>query len=232
MNVRVAANAPVVKVLKKAKIPFEPEVFDPKNTLVFKFPVLQGPALPADQVSLWQQAFLLTTIQREWADNSVSNTLYFRPKWKLAKHLTKWEDIQKYLKSQKYAKKTILEIKNLKDKWEDIGEFEKLVAIYDKWPIGDADHVQLRIYEYDPTHEEDIIEPVLASIAPLIKSCSLLPHAAKGVYRQMPQEGLTKEEFEKLSAQIGKMDWSEFTGSEPSNDEDKYCSGGICTVPK
>jgi ribonucleoside-triphosphate reductase len=235
-NTRVAFNAPVVPLLKRAGIPFEPEVFDPKGTLVFKWPVRQGPSLSADKVSLWQQAMLLTMIQREWADNAVSNTLYFRPKWVLSKHLQTPDEIKKALRT-KATKKRFMEL------WTEVTETKRRVVVFEdakrkavlfweKWPMHvTATNVQLKVYEFDPQHEEDIIEPVLSSIAPLIKSCSLLPHSAKGVYRQMPQEGMTREEYDDAVSKLRRVDWADFTGeSSPDGEADKYCSGEGCVV--
>jgi hypothetical protein len=235
-NTRVASNAPVVPLLKRAGIPYEPEVFDPKGTLVFKWPVLQGPALSADKVSLWQQAVLLTTIQREWADNAVSNTLYFRPKWVLSQHLQVSDEIAKALRTKlktKLLKDNIRQVEQSKRRvvlWED--ERRKYVLFYEKWPMFQgASNVQLKVYEFDPNHEEDIIEPVLSSIAPLIKSCSLLPHSAKGVYRQMPQEGLSHEEYSAALSKLRSVDWADFTGeASPDGEADKFCSGDGCIV--
>lgn len=236
-NIRVAANAPVVKVLDKAKVPWEPEVFQPKETRVYKWPAKQGPALAADKVSLWQQAMLLTMIQREWADNAVSNTLYFRPKWVLDLHVVRKDEIKRALKRVVKAplfNRAYSRI-SLQNRRETIHEDDnrKYVLVYDKWPLNGADNVQLKRYQFDPTHEEDIIEPVLASIAPLIKSCSLLPHAAKGVYRQMPQEGITAEEYLEAKSKLGQLDWSSFTGDGvPDAESEKYCSGGVCELPR
>lgn len=97
--------------------------------------------------------------------------------------------------------------------------------------MNGGDNVQLKVYRFDPNNEEHIIEPVLSSIAPLIKSCSLLPHAAKGVYRQMPQEGITIQEYDEAVKQLGRLDWTEFTGS-PDAESEKYCSGGVCELPR
>lgn len=235
-NVRVAANAPVVKVLKKGKIPFEPEVFDPKNTLVFKWPAKQGPAPSAEHVSLWQQAMLLTMIQREWADNAVSNTLYFKPKWVLTNHVSTSAELKRMLKN-------ILKVKQFNEAYSKISESRgrvvihedktrKYVLFFEKWPSNGGDNVQLKRYAFDPNHEEDIIEAVLSSIAPLIKSCSLLPHMAKGVYRQMPQEGITPAEYAEYTTKLGKLDWSTFVGEGiPDAESEKYCSGGLCALP-
>lgn len=189
MNVRVASNAPVVGLLKEANVPYEPEVFDPKNTLVFKFPVLQGPSKPADQVSLWEQAVLLATIQREWADNAVSNTLYFRPAWQLEKHITDYRQIGPTLSRLKLKLTTeqrrSLRTHEVKKIVLTIDKKVKAIIFYEPWPMEGQSNIQLKVYKYDPNHEEDIIETVLSSFAPLIKSCSLLPHSAKGVYRRL-----------------------------------------------
>jgi hypothetical protein len=235
MNVRVAKNAAITSILMEASVPYEPEVFNPDTTLVFKFPVIQGPARPAEQVSLWEQANLLCLMQREWADNSVSNTLYFKPKWKLTRHLTTQEDVSLNLKKYKFRvnqeQLTQLESGELR-KLEQIEEDKiKCVLFHEKWPTNNQSKVQLKIYNFEPNHEENIIEIVLASIAPLIKSCSLLPHTAKGVYRQMPQEGITEKEYKRLIKKIKPIDWSKLTGVDANNDEDKYCSGGVCSVP-
>lgn len=50
------------------------------NSIVFECPIKQGQARPAKEVSAWEQFALLACLQREWADNSVSCTIYFDPK--------------------------------------------------------------------------------------------------------------------------------------------------------
>lgn len=234
MNVRVASNSPVLSITKKANIPVEPEIFDPTNTSVIKWPVMQGPAPPAEIVSLWQQAALLVMVQREWADNAVSNTLYFKPKWKLFKHyqdITDLPNLNRYIKS--------LKIGNFKK-----GDIDKLtrnnvvlenakykaVLFWEKWPMRNCNNIQLKLYQFDPNHEEDVIEPVLAFIAPVIKSASLLPHMATGVYKQMPQQGISKEEYELGLSQIKPIDWSEFGGSDGDVEADKFCVGETCSI--
>lgn len=89
---------------------------------------------------------------------------------------------------------------------------------------------ELYIYRFDPNHEEGIIGKVLASIAPLIKSCSVLPHTAKGAYRQMPEEGITEAEYKRRLAAITPIDWSSFYGSDGI--DTKYCEGDTCLLPE
>jgi len=162
IRVRISQNSPMFKILHDAGYPHEPD-FYAMQTEVFEFPVLQGPAKVAEKASIWEQATLLIMLQREWADNAVSNTLNFKSK-----------------------------------------EF------------------------YPDNHEEDDIESVLSAMAPLTKSVALLPHSTKGVYKQMPQEGITKEEYEERIKSVKKIDWSLLTNSQP--DFEKYCDSGKCEV--
>ena len=49
------------------------------NTHIVEIPLKQDSARSIGSVSMWEQALLLQTLQREWADNSVSATIYFDP---------------------------------------------------------------------------------------------------------------------------------------------------------
>jgi hypothetical protein len=220
---RVARNHPMCPILDKACIPYEPDVTDPNGTLIYEYPTLQGPTPPADTISLWEQAVNLATVQREWADNSVSNTLYFRPKWKLIMHIRKEGQFVKEL------------IEYFKDEypWTNIAagqaDFEnnsiKVTFRENYW----TKTTEMRVYKFDPNHEEDILEKVLSAFAPLIKACSLLPHTPKGVYEQMPEEGISEEEYKARLAAIQKIDWSGFCGSDGI--DTKFCEGEVCEMP-
>lgn len=96
-------NSPTFKVLEKYKYPYEPLIksvqtdsvngctpYDkypsryPETTnvesdtsVVVEFPINQSSARPATSVPLWEQFCGLAMMQREWADNSVSCTIYF-----------------------------------------------------------------------------------------------------------------------------------------------------------
>lgn len=78
-RMRVGDKSNIVDVLKNAGIPWEVDTYS-DNTLVFEFPIDQGKTRPAKEVSAWEQFALLSTLQREWADNMVSCTVYFDPK--------------------------------------------------------------------------------------------------------------------------------------------------------
>lgn len=78
-RVRISENSPLVPVLKKAGFFGEADAYS-SNTLCFTFPLAsgKGQTRAVREVSLWEQASLVAMLQREWADNSVSNTLTFR----------------------------------------------------------------------------------------------------------------------------------------------------------
>lgn len=78
-RIRVGDNTPVCKVLKDSGVPNEPDQFS-AGTTVFSFPVKNSNAREAKSVSAWEQFAILAMLQREWADNMVSCTVYFDPK--------------------------------------------------------------------------------------------------------------------------------------------------------
>jgi len=152
---RVQESHPICKVLIDSGLPYERDTYT-DQTLCFEYPLHCGPAKPATEVSLWEQAMNLVTVQREWADNAVSNTLYFN-----------------------------------KD-------------------------------------EHQQIEHVLSAIAPLIKSLSLLPHTEQGAFAQMPEEGITQQEYIKRVDALQAIDWSEYSGGDGV--DEKYCDGDTCAI--
>lgn len=149
-------NQPIFDFLRGMGIPHEPSVYT-VGDYVFEFPVELGPARPATEVSVWEQAMNVVLLQREWADNAVSNTLYFNP----------------------------------------------------------------------ATEREDL-EAVLASIAPYTKSVSVLPHTKEGIFKQMPEEGISFQEYQERLAAMPKIDWSSFQGGD--GEDEKFCVGDSCEV--
>lgn len=75
---RVAAGSAIERILRAAGYVVEKDTYA-ENTSVVEFPIDQGRARKATDVSVWEQALMLCMMQREWADNSVSVTLYFDP---------------------------------------------------------------------------------------------------------------------------------------------------------
>lgn len=197
--VTVARNNPVFKVLVAAGVPYQVSVREPETTVLFEFPIYQK-GISAEQVSLWEQAMDLVLMQREWSDNAVSNTLYFRPKWRL-----------KSLHPD--------------SKEEDLKEEYRMMS---DCRVQFTPHGELAIYEYDPGHEEHHIEPVLAVLAPLTKSVSLLPHTAQGVYPQTPETGISEEEYLERLRKLNTIDWSMLSGSDGK--DNRFCDSEICEV--
>lgn len=79
-RVRVGSTSKLVDILVNAGYSYEVDAMAGEGTLVFSFPLYQGDARAATEVSMWEQANNVNLLQREWADNSVSCTLYFDPK--------------------------------------------------------------------------------------------------------------------------------------------------------
>ena len=75
-RMRIGNDSPLVPALKEAGIPHEPDTYS-DNTLVFEFAIDHGDVRPVEEVSPWEQFSLVAMLQRCWADNMVSATVYF-----------------------------------------------------------------------------------------------------------------------------------------------------------
>jgi ribonucleoside-triphosphate reductase len=205
-RVRVNRNSSIVPVLRAAGIPSEPCVIQPEATLIFEFPILQGPSKPVGRVSIWEQAINIITLQREWADNAVSNTIYFRPKWQLIRDI-KVDETAYVVESG-----TNFIVKGIPNTDEELGGDHAAVIELDHTYKAEIVEVygeqRLKIYQYDANHEEDSIEPVLSALAPMTKSISMLPYSGVGVYPQMPESEISEEEYHSRLKAIKPIDWS------------------------
>lgn len=207
-RVNVRKGTEMERVLIEAGVPYEESVYTPQTSNIFEFPVIQGPAEPATKVSIWEQAMNVVLLQREWADNAVSNTLYFKPRWSL-----QWQG-------------------RLED--ENVPTFISFV-VRDQSPTCtptarvEYEHGTYKYYTYNPEHEEDHLEAVLSAIAPLTKSVSLLPHSDVGIFKQMPQEGITVDEYNRRVAQIKQIDWSDYI-ADATGESSKFCDSDRCTI--
>jgi ribonucleoside-triphosphate reductase len=76
---RLSVNDPLVAALKKAKYNLEPDVTDPKNTMVAYFPIHSKAKRSEKDVTIFEKANLAVLAQRYWSDNSVSVTVSFDP---------------------------------------------------------------------------------------------------------------------------------------------------------
>lgn len=75
-RMRIAAGSAIETILRAAGYVIEKDTYA-ENTSVVEFPIDQGRARKVTDVTVWEQALMLCMMQREWADNSVSVTLYF-----------------------------------------------------------------------------------------------------------------------------------------------------------
>lgn len=79
-RVRIASNSPFVSVLRESGYSIEPANEDKENTLVVEFPVSVGEKTKTiNDVSMWEQLSMASFMQENWADNSVSVTITFKP---------------------------------------------------------------------------------------------------------------------------------------------------------
>lgn len=240
---RIGENSSMHKLLEKNGIRCEPDAYSAK-TVVCEWPYYQGlihtdkktgeikVLKAAEQVSLWEQAMNLILVQREWSDNAVSNTLYFKPKWALITIINNHDEALNYLKNNVETLGHIL--------YTDVltalaVEDKEIKSNSYKIKLRYSDEIQsiieeMKVYQYDPNHEEDDIEPVLSATVPHCNSLSLLPHSLKGAYKQMPEEGISEEEYQQRKAKMKSIDWSELKFSQGV--DEKYCSGDSCEVVK
>jgi ribonucleoside-triphosphate reductase len=209
-RINVGIDTPIDRVLLDAGVPNELSVYTP-NTRVFEYPIKQGPARPATEVSVWEQAMNVVLLQREWADNAVSNTLYFKPRWSLVR---KYPD----------GAESIHVANNIFYSCSDLSKTEETQLKGHKIVFKDG---EWSLYVFNENHEEDELEAVLSAIAPVTKSVSLLPHSDVGIFPQMPEEGITVAEYNKRLTKIKPIDWSNFGGSDGM--DEKFCTGDTCT---
>ena len=214
--VYVQEGSPVANMLHDAGYQSEPDYYS-KNTLVFSF---RSCKVRPSQVlkSLCGTGFNLILLQREWADNAVSNTLYFRPAWPLTAvypfETTTVDDLDTVWRIE--TTDDVIELNRNEYRIEQ-GITRLLVRKF------------IKVYGYDKSHEEDNISDVISMIAPHTKSVSLLPHTAKGVYPQMPEEGITPEEYRDMLENVEEIDWTQLRDSD--GQDEKYCDGDRCEVP-
>lgn len=79
-RMRVGSDSPVADLLTGAGVPNEPDEVS-AGTTVFEFPLAYnaGRTRSVAKVSVYEQASVVASLQRFWADNAVSNTLSVQP---------------------------------------------------------------------------------------------------------------------------------------------------------
>lgn len=106
------------------------------------------------------------------------------------------------------------------------GVFEQalqLIMLQREW----SDNAVSFTLEFDPKTEGAQLGNLLAQIAPMVKSVSVLPRS--GHYPQAPYEEITEREFKLRQKMVKPIDWSGFT-QEGSGEADKYCNNNTCEI--
>jgi ribonucleoside-diphosphate reductase alpha chain len=225
-RVRIQMNSPIHKFLVAHNVPHEKDLYS-DNTEVFEFAVKSDCPREAKDVSIWEQAMNIVLVQREWADNAVSNTICFKPKWVLIKERCMCDPSLKDivdLLEEMVTEFGVTEPDNYYGIWEtfDYDCSHKMIADIDDKKIV------VKIFEFNPKHEEGEIESVLSSIAPLTKSISMLPHTSEGVYKQMPEEEMTEDEYQNWKKLVIPFDWNKLQKYQALGE--KFCDGDRCSV--
>lgn len=78
-RVRIASGSEIEDKLRSSGYYIEPDVKDPKNTLVVEIPIDIGPGVKIlPETNIWEQLAITAFIQKYWSDNGVSATITFR----------------------------------------------------------------------------------------------------------------------------------------------------------
>jgi ribonucleoside-diphosphate reductase alpha chain len=225
-RVRIQMNSPIYHFLIAHNVPHEKDLYS-DNTEVFEFAIKSDCPREAKDVSIWEQAMNIVLVQREWADNAVSNTICFKPKWVLVKEICVANpDLKDIINS---IEEMATEF-GVKEPDSYFGEWETYDHDCSYKMVSDMDDKRmiLKVFEFNPKHEEDEIESVLSSIAPLTKSVSMLPHTSEGVYKQMPEEEMTEGEYSNWKNLVTPFDWSKLSAFQAQGE--KFCDGDRCSV--
>ena len=75
-RVRIGMTSPLVPPLIAAGVPHEKDIVS-ENTYVFEFVIDHGDVRPCEDVSPWEQFSVVQMMQKHYADNCVSATIYF-----------------------------------------------------------------------------------------------------------------------------------------------------------
>ncbi len=105
--------------------------------------------------------------------------------------------------------------------WE---QFALLAMLQREW----SDNMVSCTISFDEKSEGAQIEQMLAMLAPVIKSASMLPRKKGQIYEQMPIEPISKDEYEKRLKRMPKIDWNMFGGGDGAGEG--FCSILACNI--
>jgi ribonucleoside-diphosphate reductase alpha chain len=88
--------------------------------------------------------------------------------------------------------------------------------------------VSVTLY-FDPASEAHVVEKLIASTIPLVKTLSSMAHSGKSAYKQLPYEEITEDEYERMASATTAIDWSK-TLELPEGEGG--CTGDSCTLKR
>jgi len=112
-------------------------------------------------------------------------------------------------------------------KAKDVSAWEQFALLATLQREYSDNMVSTTIY-FDKDKEGEHIANMLTDYIPVLKSVSMLPHSEEGSYKQMPFEGITKEQYEDKIKTIKEIDWTMFGNSDGA--EEKYCGNDACMM--
>ncbi|BCD60466.1 MULTISPECIES: fused protease/ribonucleoside-triphosphate reductase [unclassified Nitratiruptor] len=86
-RIRIGKTSKLAKLLIESGLSYEEDLYD-TNSYVFSFPIRYENPRSIKEVEIYEQMLVLSMLQREWADNMVSNTIQFDPSRYNAKDLS------------------------------------------------------------------------------------------------------------------------------------------------
>lgn len=225
-NMRIGVdNVAIQAVLNAAGVPHW-EAAREDRTLIYRFPMTRGTSdvstgqtiVPPTvlEVSIEQQYMLVEAMYRHWADNMVSVTLKFK-KSRIDPRIAFY-----------YPAITAPPIHR------DAGGVETFVD-----PVVEAAY--LAYVEQVIAGDARKIEAFLGKAAGNLKSAALMPifdielnedgsmsDEALKAYQDLPEEPLSRLQYEELLASIKPFDWGGFVGD---GEDQRFCDTGACEIP-
>lgn len=202
-RVRETANSDLAKYLIGIGVPHVMDE-DSDNTAIFEFPLDQGPGPTAKDVSVADQLALARLFQRNWADNSVSISVYFDPKTEgprlgalLASYLPDLKSVSLF---PRWVQDRELVLKN--------GAVIKVSAEMDTEEVN-------RLVEVI----HDMVEPELLE---------QFNQQAPFPYKNPPYQAITLERYQTLKSEFPKINWSHFAGGDV--EQPRGCDGDRCIL--
>ena len=106
--------------------------------------------------------------------------------------------------------------------WEQLENAATLQGIW-------ADNQVSATISFDPKTEGHQIDRALDHFQYKLKGISFLPLVEEGAYPQMPEQAITKKQYEHYMSRLKPLKFSHLNGT--NEDVEKFCDGDKCTLP-